>query len=93
MVPPATGNQPISCQLRPVKLSNFSVRLHLDLGPDAFVYIIDANLGEELKKANLKGNGGFSCDNLGNDNRCSAGDESPGQTLGQTSKMRVLAWR
>ncbi len=72
----------------PSTISLFS--LELDLGPDSFVHIINANLGEKLKKSNLKGQRGLPGDDLGNDNRRSARNKPPGKALGQTSQVRVL---
>ena len=74
-------------------LSDFllSFFLHLDLGPDPLVRIIDADLGKKLEKPNLEGDRRFSRDGLGDDDRRCARYKPPGEALGKAPDMGVFS--
>lgn len=88
-IPTGTGNDGRSSSDPSIGLLCF-LKLNLDFGPDPFVHVIDPDLCEKLEKANLEGNRSFPGDDLGNDDRRSAGDKPPCETLGEAPEVGVF---
>jgi hypothetical protein len=63
---------------------------HTNFGPDPFVGIVYADLGEELEESDLEGRPRLARDYLRDDDRRHRRDEPPGESLGQTSGVGLL---